>query len=89
MQKRNTKILSIENPEVEVNRLSEYVDLTAIEGNLALKVKGESASAPLWLEAEDNENEQEQIVIVAEEEEDSGDSEEEASDDDSGDAAEG
>ena len=82
MQKRNTKILSMESSEMEVNKLSEYDDLTAVEGNLVLKARGESVSAPLWLEAEDNENEQEQIVIVAEEEEDSGDSEEETSGDD-------
>ncbi len=71
----------MESSEMEVNKLSEYDDLTAVEGNLAFEARGESVNAPLWLEAEDNENEQEQIVIVAEEEEESGDSEEEASGD--------
>ena len=51
MQERNTKILSIESPEGEVNRLSEYADLTAIEGNLAHEAKGESVGDFSWLEA--------------------------------------
>ena len=82
MQKSYTKILSTESSRGEVNRLSEYADLTAIEGNLTHEAKGESVGDLSWLEAEGNESEQDKIVLVAEEE-----SEEETSADD-GDAGE-